>query len=237
MKTLMASIKHLMYGTGLMTIILLMGACMNKTKPTTSGTVIILNGPSSVGKTSIIKAFQAKQSAPWLSTGIDNFFVGVLPPKFYLEDQPEHRLVMHGVASEDKEGKLFTLDIGPEGQKVIKGMHRAIAVYAHAGNNVIVDYIQYDPAWIADLKEALHGVKTIWVGVTASLASIQQREKKRGTSPEGHARSHYHTVHQGITYDLMIDTDVVSPEQSADQIIKFLGGSHNALSSSGRIKK
>jgi chloramphenicol 3-O phosphotransferase len=219
--------KYMMYGTILTTVILLMGACTNKAKPAVSGMVIILKGPSSVGKTSIIKAFQAKQRAPWLSIGIDNFFVGVLPPQFYLEDKPEHRLVMHGVASEDKEGKLFTLNIGPEGQKVIKGMHRAIAAYAHAGNNVIVDYIQYDPAWITDLKEALHGVKTIWVGITASLASIQQREKKRGTSPVGHARSHYHTVHQGMTYDLMINTDFSTPEQSADQIIKFMKDNHD----------
>ncbi|MFA6263688.1 MAG: hypothetical protein WCW33_04340 [Candidatus Babeliales bacterium] len=221
MKILMASIKHLMYGTSLMTVILLMGACMNKTASTTSGTVIILNGPSSVGKTSIIKAFQAKQPTPWLGTGIDHLYIGVIPPH-WLDDKPEHHAIMTTTTVSDQEGPIVTAVFGPEGQKVIKGMHRAIAAYAHAGNNVIVDYIQYDPAWITDLKEALHGVKTIWVGVTASLASIQQREKKRGTSPEGHARSHYHTVHQGMTYDLMINTDSSMPEQSANQIIKFL---------------
>jgi chloramphenicol 3-O phosphotransferase len=192
---------------------------MNKERLVTPGTVIILNGPSSVGKSSIIKAFQAKQNKLWLSMGIDSFFVAVLPPKVYLEDKPEHRLVMHGVASEDAEGKLFTLNVGPEGEKVIKGMHRAIAAYANAGNNVIVDYIQYDPAWTVDLKEALRGVKVVWVGVTAKLESIQQREKKRGTSPEGHARSHYHTVHQGMKYDVMLDTDVLTPEQAAEKII------------------
>jgi chloramphenicol 3-O phosphotransferase len=205
-----------------MAIILIMGACMNRTKPTQSGTIIILNGPSSVGKSSIMKAFQAKEAKPWLSIGIDNFFVAVLPPKFYLEDKPEHRLVMHGVASQDKEGKLFTLEVGAEGQKVIKGMHQAIAAYAHTGNNVIVDYIKYEDAWIPDLKEALRGVKVIWIGVTAPLEIIQQREKTRGTSPEGHARSHYNTVHQRMNYDLMLDTSVLTPEQSADQIIKLL---------------
>jgi len=222
----MTLLKHVTYGLCLIGISLCMEGCMNKEKSVTAGTVIILNGPSSVGKSSIIKAFQAKQRAPWLSIGIDNFFVGVLPPKFYLEDTPEHRLVMHGTASEDKEGKLFALDIGPEGQKVIKGMHRAIAAYANAGNNVIVDYIKYDNAWPADLKDALHGVKIMWVGVTAKLESIQQREKKRGTSPEGHARSHYHTVHEGLTYDVMLDTDVLTPEQSADKIIELIKDNH-----------
>lgn len=203
-------------------ILVMMGACVNKEKTPQAGTVIILNGPSSVGKSSIIRAFQAQQAVPWLGIGIDNFFVGVLPPQFYLEDTPEHRLVMHGIASEDKQGKLFTLEVGPEGQKVIKGMHRAIAAYAQVGNNVIVDYIQYYPAWIADLKNVLQGVNVVWVGVTASLQSIEQREKQRGTSPVGHARSHYHTVHQGMKYDVMLDTDVLTPEQAANKINSFI---------------
>lgn len=183
------------------------------------GTVIILNGPSAVGKSSIVKAFQIKRTEPWLGIGIDNFFVGVLPPKFYLEDKPEHHVVMHGVPSEDEQGKLFTLHIGPEGQKVIKGMHGAIAAYARAGNNVIVDYIMYDPAWHDDLMKELEGVPVITIGVTASLAVIEGREKSRATSPQGHARSIYATVHQGWNYDLTINTDDISPEQIADQII------------------
>ena len=147
---------------GLVTSILFMDGCMNDSARSNSGMVIILNGPSSVGKSSIIKAFQAKQSEAWLSIGIDNFFVGVLPPKFYLESTSEHHAVMRGIASEDKEGKLFTLEVGPEGQKVIRGMHRAIAAYAQAGNNVIVDYIKYEQDWIKDLTDALHGVRVVW---------------------------------------------------------------------------
>ncbi len=218
----MTLFKKLSYTAFLGIVILFTEGCMNNTTNNKLGTVIILNGPSSAGKSSIIKEFQAKQSIPWLSIGIDNFFVGVLPPKFYLESKPEHYVVMHGIPSEDKDGKLFTLEVGTEGQKVIKGMHQAIAAYANAGNNVIVDYIKYEQAWLADLREALHGINVIWIGVTASLETIQQREKKRGTSPEGHARSHYHTVHQGINYDLMLDTDKLTPERAADQIIKFI---------------
>ena len=45
---------------------------------------------------------------------------------------------------------------------------------------------------------------------------------KRGTSPEGHARSHYDTVHQVIDCDLMIDADSSAPEQLVDKIIDFI---------------
>src|SRR5690606_5603281 len=99
-------------------IIMVRSSMVNKLE---YGTVIILNGPSAVGKSSIMRAFQAKRVEPWLGIGIDNFFVGVLPPKFYMEDKPEHHAVMRGIASEDEQGKLFTLHIGAAGQKVIKG--------------------------------------------------------------------------------------------------------------------
>ena len=200
---------------------LFIGACVNKhVNESKTGTVIILNGPSSVGKSSIVKAFQAKQTTPWLETGIDHLYVGVIPP-MWLDDKPEHHTIMTIETSEDKDGKMVTAVFGPEGRKVIKGMHRAIAAYAHVGNNLLVDYIKYEPEWLLDLQEALKGLNVIWVGVTAPLEVITEREKKRGTSPAGHARSHYQSVHQNMPYDLMIDTSLLTPEQAADKIMEF----------------
>lgn len=201
--------------------IMMLSGCSNH-KPEATGSVIILNGPSAVGKSSIIKAFQAKQQRPWLSIGIDNFFVGLIPPKFYMEDKPEYHTVMHGIATQDAHGKLFTLHVGPEGNKIIKGMHQAIASYAHTGNNVIVDYIMYERSWLADLQTTLKDINVITVGVTASLATIEQREKTRATSPQGHARSLYESVHQGWNYDLKINTDDITPDQIADRIIEHI---------------
>jgi len=187
------------------------------------GSVIILNGPSSVGKSSIIRSFQNKNNKVWLGIGLDKFFVDLLPSKFYLEAKPEHHTVMQGVASVDAKGnKVFNLYIGKEGQKVIKGMHRAIREYVRAGNNVIVDYINYDPFWIKDLKKSLKGIKVIFVKINASLKTIEEREKNRATSPQGHARSHYHTVHQGINYDLTINTDHKTVDEASEEIIKYL---------------
>ena len=183
-----------------------------------SGTIIILNGVSSAGKSSIIKAFQKQQKDLWISAGIDQLYVGVIPPHF-LDGSPEHEHVMTVRSSEDTEhNKVVTAVFGPSGEKIIKGMHQALAAYAHAGNNVIADYIMYDPAWMKDLKKALHDVNVIFVGVTAPLDVIEKREKDRGTSPQGHARSHYHSVHDNVAYDLIIDTSTMTPEQAAEKI-------------------
>jgi chloramphenicol 3-O phosphotransferase len=211
-------IKRALPFLGLCISILVITACItHKSEP--FGTVIILNGPSAVGKSSIIKAFQNKQDTPWLSMGIDNLFVGVVSMKFLID--PKYK-VMQGFPTEDASGKLFTLHIGSEGQKIIRGMHRAIAAYARTGNNVIVDYITYDPTWIADLQSSLRGINTVYVGVTASLETIQQREKARGTSPEGHGRSLYESVHKEWKYDLKIDTDIITPDQVSDIITQYM---------------
>lgn len=212
------NIKRTLPFLGLCISILVITACVTRSSEQ-SGTVVILNGPSAVGKSSIIKAFQDKQDTLWLGMGIDSLFVGVMAMKYMLD--PKYN-VMQGFPTEDAGGKLFTLYIGPEGQKIIKGMNHAIAAYARAGNNVIVDYITYDPAWITDLQNSLRGIKTIYVGVTASLETIQQREKARGTSPEGHGRSLYESVHKGWDYDLTINTDNITPDDAAKQIIQYL---------------
>ncbi len=219
----MKNIKYIMPGI-LILIVIAYYLILHKTNTNNKGgTVIILNGPSSVGKTSIIKNFQQKQAEPWLAVGIDNFFVGVLPEKFCLEDKPEHHSVMQGIKSKDKnDNDIFTLKIGKKGQKVIHGMHRSIAEYAKAENNVIVDYIKYYDNWLEDLKKSLKGINVVFVKINAPLETIERREKKRKTSPQGHARSHYHSVHKNMPYNLKIDTDKLNPEQSANKIIDYL---------------
>jgi len=213
-------LKKFVYMVCGIAVLVFMGACMNKSS-SKLGTIIILNGPSSVGKTRILKAFQKKKNKPWLGTGIDHLYVGVIPPD-WLDDKPEHHAIMTVVNSKDENGPIVTAVFGSEGEKVIKGMHRAIAAYANAGNNVVVDYIKYKDSWRIDLQEVLSGHNVFWIGVTASLESIEAREKNRGTSPVGHARSHYHTVHQKMVYDLMVNTDDMTPEQAADQIIALI---------------
>ncbi len=191
-------------------------------RPKKFGTVVILNGSPCVGKSTTIKAIQAKQNQLWLGMGIDNFFVGVLPTGFFTENKSGYNThaVMQGIATEDEEGKLFSLYLGEQGNKIIKGMHRAIAAYARSGNNILVDYTPYNASSREDFEEALAGIPVIKVGMMASLPILLQREKLRGTSPEGLVRSQYEIAHQGWNYDLEIDTDYITADQAADLIIE-----------------
>ncbi|MCB9493232.1 MAG: hypothetical protein H6679_03085 [Epsilonproteobacteria bacterium] len=133
---------------------------------------------------------------------------------------------MQGRAQKTPEGHdVFYLDIGFEGRKVIAGMHHAIAAYAKQGNNVVVDYIMYDRAWLDELMKVLKDVPVYFIGIKANINVIEQRERERGTSPKGHARAYYQKAHEGLVYDFEIDTTNVGPEQVAEYIKNFVESS------------
>ena len=205
------------------------------------GTVIILNGPSASGKSSIQKEFQylmmrqplskgevyPEQSRGdgmaklWIKLGIDNLFDKPMPDinlenmKFW---QSKNDIRWIETTKDKNDNSIITLFTGQEGQKVAFGMNSAIAEYAKNGCNVIVDYIAYKKEWLDDLKKKLKNVKTYWVKVNIPLNVLEEREVARGTSPKGHARSHYDYVYWDLKYDLEVNSDKASAKEIAEQI-------------------
>lgn len=193
----------------------------NRNKP---GIIIILNGPSAAGKSTLQKEIQKTFEPLYLTVGIDGFFDAILPHDFPDGKSIVGNEFIRGVTvSQDVDGNnVIKLDIGPRGRMVITGMHQAFAAYAAAGNNLVIDYILYEADWLPELVTTLQNCKVYFVGITTPLAVIEQRERARGTSPAGHARSHYHTVHAHGTYDLEIDTSKIAAQDAAQIIKQFI---------------
>jgi chloramphenicol 3-O phosphotransferase len=126
--------------------------------------------------------------------------------------------------TKDKDNNnVIPLFIGDQGDKVAYGMNSAIFAYAQNGNNVIVDYIAYKKEWLDDLrKKKPENINIYYIKVNIPLEILEQREKNRGTSPVGHARSHYDIIDWDISYDLEIDSGTESPEQIAEKIKTFI---------------
>lgn len=196
------------------------------------GHIIILNGASASGKTTVQKLLQAHSANMYITIGIDNFFDALLPAPDLTEFEKTKTLqqfthdgiLIRSVTQErDEDGNvLVPLKIGPAGQKVIYGMHKAIAAYASCGNNIIVDYILYDVRWVEYLKFYLKDYTVYMIGFKLPLEAIEEREKARKTSPVGHARSHYFSVHNGMQYDLEFSDPAISAEKIAHAIIEFV---------------
>jgi chloramphenicol 3-O phosphotransferase len=183
----------------------------------TPGTVIILNGASSSGKTSIVRALQEVLDEPYLDAGLDRFLWTL--PKRYME-RPLWDEVL-GLA----------VEAGPVGHRLVFGMHRALVALVAAGNNVIVDHVLVEPAWLRDCAMVFNGARAFLVGVRCPLEVLEQRERERRDRTLGQARAQHRLVHAHAIYDIEVDTSVDSAEACALQIKEWLrgGGSARAL--------
>lgn len=157
----------------------------------------------------------------WIKSGIDNLFDKPMPDitlenlSFWQEQNPIRWVTTSKTENQDN---IVTLYTGHQGEKVAFGMNNAIAGYAHAGCNSIIDYIGYKAEWLHDLNDKLKDYKTYWVKVHIPLDILEERERARGTSPVGHGRSHYDTVYADIHYDLAIDTSQLTARECALKI-------------------
>lgn len=192
------------------------------------GKIIILNGPSCAGKTSIQKVFQSlmlQENKFWIRLGIDNLFDAPFPEitienMDYWASKNDLRWIE---TLKDLEGNtIVPLKIGTEGEKVFYGMNKAIKGYLEAGNNIILDYIAYDKKYILDLIKIVSDYNYILVKVDISLEELEKREIKRNTSPRGHGRSIYFILHDSVDYDLVVDSEKNSSHEIAIQIKNFI---------------
>lgn len=189
------------------------------------GSIIVLNGPSVAGKSSIQKAFQ-KINMPelWVKVGIDNLFDFPMPEITaenisYWQTQNKIRWVSSSI---DGDGKnIVSLHVGEQGERVAFAMNSAIAAYAENGCNVIVDYIAYKKSWFDDLERKLSPYRVFYVAVDISLSELEKREAARKTSPVGHARSHYGQVYWDKSYDLRVNSENQSAEEIAKKIVEL----------------
>ena len=82
----------------------------------TKSKIILLNGPSSVGKTSLVKAIQHLSEEPWLTTGVDVSFA-VMPAK-YLPGGKKASEGINFVSGTDEKGfPIMKVESGDYGKK------------------------------------------------------------------------------------------------------------------------
>lgn len=158
------------------------------------GRIILLNGTSSSGKTSIAEQLLATLDGVWFHLGVDQF----------------HRIRARREWSEDEFLPVF--------QRTVLGFHRAVAGMAAAGNDVVVDHVLGEHWRLADCLQVFEGFSVTFVGVRCSLPELERRERARGNRTIGRAAVQFPLVHQHGTYDLEVDSEHATPTECATQI-------------------
>lgn len=180
--------------------------------------IILLNGASSAGKSSIIKELQLI---------FDDLFLGMGCDKF-MSMAPSNHQCMRATQMwswdkiSDDHGTFMKLNVGPRGKTYILTMYECIGLMAKRGFNIIVDDVCLDAVLLKQVAAKLNTFDVYFVGVTCKLSVLEERERLRGNRVIGSARGQYEVIHSYYDYDLMVDTSETSARDCALQIKAFI---------------
>lgn len=167
--------------------------------------VLVLNGGSSSGKSTLARSLQDVLDGYWLRLNVDTL-VDAAPPRLFGSDGLDLR----------EDG---TVGVGADFLEVERQWMCGIAAMAAAGAQVLVeDNFVSGPAAQARWHEALRGVAVGWVGVRCDSHVAAARELARGDRAPGMALDQADSVHRGISYDLEVDAGVAGPGELARQV-------------------
>ncbi len=169
--------------------------------------LILLNGTSSAGKSSIVKCLQEKLQSPYLDMGLDKFLY--MLPNHHLK-QPLWKEVWDHTSA------------GEVGNRLMSGMHHSIKAMLDCGNSVIADHVLIEKNWVAELAELFHDQPAYFIGIDCPLEVVEKREQDRKDRTLGSARAQHPIVHQYPHYDFSLDSSTMTPEEGADRILEFL---------------
>lgn len=156
--------------------------------------VIVLNGGSSSGKSGITRCLKHVLAQPWINLGVDDL-IDRLPPS------------MVDSGSGVQFGQQGEVNLG-EGFRVIEqAWTSGVAAMARAGAHVIIDDVFLSGgASQQRLRGQLAGLDVLWAGVRCDPDIAAGREIARGDRVIGMAASQARVVHEGVVYDVEVDT-------------------------------
>lgn len=194
-----------------------------------SGLVLVLDGPSSVGKTTTIHALQrrwtAEQGGPLVEAGLDRARAALGPGArgrwAELVDRIEPSVA----------GLPARFRYGPLGRELVGGMHRTAAAWARAGFDVAVDHVILDVAMLNDLREATAGLDVLLVGMTCDPVVLEDRESDRVPGEpdvvRGRALAQVAAVLE-VAHELVIDSTAATTDELVSELLGIVARTRRA---------
>jgi chloramphenicol 3-O phosphotransferase len=173
------------------------------------GWIVVLNGTPRAGKSSIVRAIQERFDGVWINLGVD----------VARATTPER--LQPGIGLRPGEDAHPVAPLLP---LLYAALYESIAAHSRLGLNVAVDVGHYDPAILADCARRLAGLPVLFVGVRCPIEVVMERRGAPGEPPPEPVLRWQRLVHEHWTYDLEVDTSVLAPEQSANEIRAQLEG-------------
>ncbi|MFJ4654778.1 chloramphenicol phosphotransferase CPT family protein [Nocardia sp. NPDC088792] len=167
------------------------------------GQVILLNGVSSSGKTSLARQLLCDLDRPFFHIGVD---------------------MIGAMRSEPQTDRLDQAALQQALYRTRAGFHRAVAGMALAGNDIVMDHVFSEPWRLQDCLVVMTGIDVVLVGVHCSADELLRREKQRGDRTVGTAAAQLASTHIHGIYDCEIDTSAQSLTDCSAEIRRCARG-------------
>jgi chloramphenicol 3-O phosphotransferase len=208
--------------------------------------LILLNGTSCSGKSSLSRELREMTDRPYLAVASE-LFLPMLAGKFtgvdasvtkrMLEGKGKVDEVVHRAASswsgidaplpklgfqitmrEEGGQPTYHAHCGPVGWSLVAGMHRAVAAMVRAGNFIVMEDVVSE-VLLRDYCVALKGLDVYLVGLVCGLQELERRERERHNRAVGAVRMQFPRVHVPGEYDLRVDTETHGPTEGARLVL------------------
>jgi chloramphenicol 3-O phosphotransferase len=186
--------------------------------------VIVLNGGSSSGKTSIARSLQRLLAATWMTLGVDDL-IRALPGGEEVDD------LIRGPIAFGPDGSVI---VGEDFRRAEASWYAGVAAIGRCGTGLILDEVFMGGRSSQErLAAALDGLPVVWIGVRCDPAVAEARERSRPDRVGGMARLQATRVHEGVSYDLTVDTTTASAAECAQTVAAHL----RALAGARRMRR
>lgn len=186
---------------------------------------LFVNGASSAGKTSLIRAVQDLVAVPYLHVGLDHFFASV--PEPWGGGGPG-RYSAAGFAYQTSASSADALPrtaitVGPDGAAMYAAYRRALVTLLEHGCRLAIDELLLSEEIGADYLALLAPYDVQFVLMTAGPGSLEERCVMRGYQPGFGRWSLVAAGHLPHGYDLTFDSEQMMTQECAATVAASWG--------------
>jgi chloramphenicol 3-O phosphotransferase len=179
------------------------------------GIIVLLNGTSSSGKTSISNELLTQIDIPFQHLSFDNFINGLFHIYKDFINSTYPSIETNGA----EDGQLVNQILA---NPLISLYYSTIKLFSAMGNNVVVDSVIGNDQWFNTCIELFSDHPVIFVVVKCSKEELARREQLRGDREVGLASSQYDNVYCFNEYDLEFNTEIMRSSECANEILNFI---------------
>jgi chloramphenicol 3-O phosphotransferase len=167
--------------------------------------IIVLNGTSSAGKTTLAHALQDTFERTFLDVSVDTI-LETLPAR-------ERERLQRG---DELAGVPY--------DALVAAYFAFARELAAAGLSLIVECAITARRRAVQVVDAVSGHDVVLVGVECALDALERREAARGDRPHGLARLQSDSIHRWLRYDVVVDTETTTLATNVGAIRKVVEG-------------